>query len=397
MNLLPFETHRLQVAPLHAAQAVRVLFVLPSLGRGGAETQTIDLLNGLDPQHFSKNMVTFETALDLKDRIAHAQVRFAHFPRARRLDWRPALHIARMIDAQQIDIVYCALQIALLIGWLGIRLAHRRPRLVLALHTTVNRDVKAELADRWLYARLMRACDRIICVCQAQQAHWLTKFPSLRGRTTVIHNGIDPQHFDPEAAAPAGARLRRQLGISQSAFVAVCIAAFRKEKGHAILIDAFARVSASAKAFLLLAGDGVLRAPMQALAAQKGLAGRVRFLGAVKDVRPLLAAADISILPSRAESFSMAMLESLAMRVPLVAANVGGMSEAVRHLQTGLLVDPGSPAGLADALAFMMAHPTERRAMGAAGRRLVMTQFSRAGMLAKSARTLAAVHQEARS
>lgn len=374
---------------------VRAVFVLPSLSRGGAEVQTIDLVNGLSPSQFEKYLVTFEKHLGQKKRIDSESVRFTHSPRRSKFDRSPAKEIARLIDERQIDVVHCSLQIAMLMGWLAIRYSIRKPKLIVALHTTLNRNSKNELFDRLLYQWLMRGCDKVICVCHAQEKHWQRKFPFLAGKTQVIYNGIDTEQFDSDVFQQTGRKLRQQLAIPEQAKVICHIASFRPEKGHTILLDAFGMLEQGTPGtFLLLVGDGVLRPEIEARVRRTNLANRVHFLGDLEDVRPALAASDCSVLASTAETFSIAMLESLAMRVPMVATDVGGIREAVVPEKTGLLVPPGSAECLADAMCYMLEHEDKRKLMGQAGRELVTVQFELEKVIAQTAALLTTIVSE---
>jgi glycosyltransferase involved in cell wall biosynthesis len=142
------------------------------------------------------------------------------------------------------------------------------------------------------------------------------------------------------------------------------------------LITAFGRLGGDVHLFL--AGDGERRAAIELLVESSGLADRVHFLGNVADVRPLLKATDVSVLASTAvETFSIAMLESFAMGVPMVAPDIGGLSEAIFQGRTGWIF----PAGDADGLTGLLeqaVHDRERlKAMGGHARALVEQKFSK--------------------
>lgn len=382
-------SHPATASKQKVACCTKVLFVLPSLSRAGAETQTIDLVNGLGSTRFEKHLVTFEKNLDQQERIDTKNVRFTHSPRRSKFDRSPAKEIGRIIDEQRIDVVHCSLQMALLMGWLAVRRSRRKPKLIVALHTTLNRNLKNELFDRLLYQWLMRDCDKVICVCRAQERYWLKKFPFLTGRTRTIYNGIDTEKFKPDNCRASGKALRDHLGIPIDAKVICHIAGFRPEKGHAILLEAFAMLAQGIPdTFLMFVGDGALRSKIEERVHTTNLTDRVYFLGNQKDVRPALSASDCSVLASTAETFSIAMLESLAMGVPMVASNIGGTSEAVVHGRTGLLVPAAEPMAMADALSYMLKHQEKRLAMGAAGRTLVMTEFTPRSMVNETECTL---------
>lgn len=151
------------------------------------------------------------------------------------------------------------------------------------------------------------------------------------------------------------------------------------------LVDAFERVLREIKdAYLVFAGDGPLRASIQQTVLERGMQKHVRFLGSVDDVRPLLAVSDLSIIASTAvETFSMAMLESMAMRVPLVATDIGGTSEAVISGKTGMIVKPESAEDLAFSIMTLLKDNELCRQMGDNSRSLVEQRFTKSRMIAE--------------
>ncbi|MEW6221378.1 MAG: glycosyltransferase [Thermodesulfobacteriota bacterium] len=358
----------------------RVLFLIPSLAACGAEAQLVTLVNGLDPDRFAKTLVTFEPESDLLPRVRQPEVTVIRLERRRWLDRGLARSIAEVIDQKAVDVVHTTLQIALLHGWLASRRSRRRPRLVNTIHTTRNRDLKGEVSQRLLWGPLQRACSRVVFVSERQAEHWLSRYPGLKERSRVIRNGVDPQHFAPESWRQAGRSLRSRLGISREALVVGCLAAFRPEKGHQLLLKAFAGLPEDA--VLLLAGSGQCLPEVQAAASRLGLGARAHFLGRIEEVRPVLAACDLTVLASTAvETFSMAMLESLSMAVPVVATDIGGAAEAVLPGRTGALVPAGDAAALRQALLALGTDRQRVRHMGAAGRQLVLERFTHARMI----------------
>jgi glycosyltransferase involved in cell wall biosynthesis len=369
----------------------RVLFLLQELRRGGAEIQLIDLINGLDPKLFSKHLLCFDRTMELKDRLDQREVEMFHRIRKGRLDFSVIREISRIIDRRSIDIVHCTLMYACLMGWLAVRLSRRKPKLVAALHTTSNRCRKDDLKDALVYQWILRSFSRVIFVCQGQMEHWQKKYPFFRRNGVVVHNGIDQGYFSP-ATISLGDReiFLRELSIPERSFVIACIAGFRPEKGHDVLLKAFSLLPKSA--YLLLAGEGSMRRSMEALAERKGVSARVRFLGSVADVRKVLSIADVTVLASRAvETFSLAMLESMAMGRPVVSTDIGGSREAVIPGQTGVLVRPDDPVTLAKELEQLMGDKTLRFRLGENARKIVEQRFTRLGMVEKTGRVLLSV------
>lgn len=354
------------------------MFIVPSLRRAGAETQVVDLVNALPADLVEKHLVTFDPGLDQLSRVDADSVRVHIYQRRHKLDFAFVHELAGIVDRQRIDVLHCSLQIALLVGWMVRFLSKRKPRLVAVIHNTLNASAKEGFYDRTLYRRLLHVCDGVAFVCRAQAEYWIEKFPFLEGRSSIVYNGIDLDRFDPVGSRDSGRKLRAGQDIPADAFVFSCIAGFRPEKAHHVLIDAFGRLTGSP--YLVLAGGGPLRADIESLAKASGLSGRVRFLGEVNDVRPVLAASNATVLSSHTEAFSMAMLESMSMGVPMVATDIGGLKEAIIPEQTGLLVPVGDPAALAVAMQRLVDAPQLASSLGAEARRMVELRFSKEAM-----------------
>jgi glycosyltransferase involved in cell wall biosynthesis len=367
---------------------MKVLFIVPSLRRAGAETQVVDLVNALRDPEILCQLVCFQPDLSQRDRVPEA-VRFHHVPRRGKYDLSFIRGIAHIIDREDIDVVHCTLEFSVLVGWLSIRRARRKPCLIGAIHTTLIRNLKEQLHDRLIYQWIFRQCNSIIFVCQKQADFWIARYPFLAKNSTVIHNGIDLARFSGTFRDEKASDLPGRLALPADAYIISCIAGFRPEKRHDLLLAAFGRLDANAH--LYLAGDGALRCSVESLADQMGLQDRVHFLGNIEDVRPLLLVTDITVLASKSETFSIAMLESMAMGVPMVAPDIGGLSEAIVHDQTGWIY----PAGDVDRLAGLLAQGARDRAklkaMGALARQTVEKYYSRDVMADSTASLLRSV------
>jgi glycosyltransferase involved in cell wall biosynthesis len=194
-------------------------------------------------------------------------------------------YIAHLIDSEQIDLIHCTMQFSLLMGWVARRRAKRKPPLVCAIHITRNKDMKTELQDRLLYHWLLLACDKLIFVCETQRMHWISKFSGLADKAEVVHNGVDLDYFNAQAFNIERTSFRKRHRIADDAVVFCCIAGFRSEKGHLILLQSFAKVLAAfPNACMVLAGDGPTRQAAHEYAGRHGIAKHVVFTGNVSDV-----------------------------------------------------------------------------------------------------------------
>lgn len=179
---------------------------------------------------------------------------------------------------------------------------------------------------------------------------------------------------DRATVVPNGVRLADFAGVDPFAHPRPYLLAIGRhvhEKGFDVLVEAVSRLDGTPAAGLdlLVAGDGPERAALERAVAQRGLAGRVRFVGRAD--RPTAAAlfrgATAFVLPSRHEPFGIVNLEAMAAGRPVVATAVGGVPEVVADGVTGVLVPPEDPEALAGALARVAADPAAAAAMGAAG------------------------------
>jgi glycosyltransferase involved in cell wall biosynthesis len=141
-------------------------------------------------------------------------------------------------------------------------------------------------------------------------------------------------------------------------------------KNIGLLVRAFAAVSKEQRnMWLVLAGDGPLRADLESLAREAGVGDRLRFLGWTEDLAALYATMDICALSSLNEGTPVAIIEAMASGRAVVATSVGGVGDVISDRHTGLLVESGSVEALAAAIRRLAEHPAERLALGIAARR----------------------------
>jgi L-malate glycosyltransferase len=197
-------------------------------------------------------------------------------------------------------------------------------------------------------------------------------------KCSVIHNGIAPAHDSTEMRESA----RAELGVGDKVVGAI-VARLSGRKGHATLLKSVSLLrNAGNTPLTLIVGDGPERGALEQQARQLGLdGGHVRFLGARSDVDRILCASDFFVLPSDTEGLPLSVLEAMAHGLPIVASRVGGIPEIIETSEQGLLVPPGDPAALADAIRRVVEDPALRRSLSAAARTRVNTAFSMANTL----------------
>jgi len=168
----------------------------------------------------------------------------------------------------------------------------------------------------------------------------------------VIPNGIDLKRFQNLNRE----KNREKLGLRDE-FVVITVARLEKVKGLKYLLQAMKILNTrykiqDAKYQLLIIGDGTEKEKLESLVKKLKMENKVRFLGQVpnKKIPEYLSAADCFVLPSLSEGFGIVILEAMAANIPVVATRIGGILDIIEHGETGVLVEPKNPDGIAEAL-----------------------------------------------
>jgi len=227
---------------------------------------------------------------------------------------------------------------------------------------------------------LARVTDRIVTLTERGAQEHVRYRIAGPDKFVTIPSGISLSAFRSARAEPD--MKRKELGLPDEGPIIGTMGRLVPIKGHEWLLKAAPRVlSEFPHAGFVLLGDGPLRGSLQLLAEKLGISGHVTFLGARHDVPECLATFDIFAFPSLNEGMGRALVEAMAMGVPAVATNVGGIPDIVVDGATGLLVPPMDDAALADALLGLLRDPARRQAYGQAARRRVDDRFDVAAMV----------------
>lgn len=193
-------------------------------------------------------------------------------------------------------------------------------------------------------------------------------------KLNIIYNGIDVQVFRSDPMARA--RIRASLGVSDDTVVFITVANLIPYKGHSDILKALARLDVQNFLWLSVGRDDGIQTMLETEAATLGMREKIRFLGSRSDVAKLLSAADISILASHEEGLPGAVLESMAVGLPVIATQVGGIPEIIVPDKTGILVRPHDPSALAGALQDLCQDPPKRMRLGMSAHHAIQDLFS---------------------
>jgi glycosyltransferase involved in cell wall biosynthesis len=189
-------------------------------------------------------------------------------------------------------------------------------------------------------------------------------------RTLYLPNGIP-------SATPASARdVRPELGIEPGAPIIGSVGSLYTVKAFDVLLRATALlVGERPDVRVLIVGDGPERPALERLARELGVDSSVRLLGSRSDVPDILDTLDIAVCCSNSEGSPLSVMEYMGAGLPVVASAVGGLPDLIEPGVNGLLVPPGDPSALAEALADLLGDPERAQAMGARGRERQRAEF----------------------
>jgi len=340
-----------------------VLFLIPSLDRGGAEGQLLTLIDHLDRTRFAPILCSLHAPTI--DRQREVSCPLVVLPVDSLFRWnsaRATLRIARLARDLGVGLIHATFLRAELIATAATRLGSRVP-VVLAKRNLDSRPYAQR--ERLLLRFAHRACDHIVANAEAVKQRCETLWNVSSDKISVIYNGVDLRSFVP-ASHESRAAAKQRLRIEPNHTVVTIVTHLTHVKGADLSIEAAARVvSAAPDVSFLIVGGGPLLEPLRHRVRGLALDGRIRLEGEANDVTPYLAAADIGLLSSRSEGFPNAILEYIAMGLPVVATNVGGVRELVGEDQEcGLLVRPGDPEALANAIVALATQQALREHTG---------------------------------
>jgi glycosyltransferase involved in cell wall biosynthesis len=215
--------------------------------------------------------------------------------------------------------------------------------------------------------------DRIITVSENLRRELLDRIGVRPELVITIPNGIE---LHGEVQAQHSLQLRRHFNLPPLGRLVGTVARLAPQKGISCFLRAAAILCPDTSTSFVVAGDGPLREALTREARDLNLTDRVFFLGHREDIPQLLQVLDIFVLPSLTEGFPLSLLEAMAAGLPVVATQVGGTPEIVRHGVTGLLVPPDRPFDLACAVQLLLEHHDLAGGMGRAGRSRVEQYFS---------------------
>jgi glycosyltransferase involved in cell wall biosynthesis len=352
------------------------VYCIDNMQVGGTELNALRTAERLDRQRFSISVVCIRDNGPLMARYKDAGIPVHTFPMTSFLGpgaARQAVRLIRLFRTERTDIVH----------------SHDAYTSVYATFCARMAGVRGVIASRrsWhsphLQGRILRAnrlayrfAHRVVGNSPSVSRLVESESGISASRIVTIPNFLDEESFTP-IPVPERRRMLDALGVPEGAFVVGIVARLSPVKDHATLLRAVASLrDRIPDLHCILVGDGPERASIEALAGSLGIQDIVHLAGERAQPPNLHGLFDVSVLCSTTEAFPNSVLEAMAASRPVVATDVGGTPDAVHEGTTGLLVRPGDPSRLADAILRLHQEPALRAKLGNAAREAARAGYS---------------------
>jgi len=349
----------------------KLIFMIWALEVGGAERFLVKLLKNLSQELFEIKVVCISRKGVWAEEVEHSGIPVVSMDKRTGIDPLFLFRLMILLHKEKPDLVNLYLWTAYFWGGLAAHLVGVKHIIV----TEQNLDIWKRWYHKFIDKILMRWMERVVCVSDQVAEFYKNKIGVPENKIRMIPNAIDLTMFSP-SQAPTG--LKKKLEVNKDSFLFVCAARLHEQKAHHILIKAVdILVQRGVEGFhLIIVGEGELRELHETDVRRKNLSRQISFLGLRQDIPDIFQQSDCLVLSSDYEGLSLAILEAMAARLPVVATDVGGNAQVVSTGNTGILVPAQRPGLLADAMQAMIEDSSKAKVMGAEGRAYIEQHFA---------------------
>ena len=345
----------------------KVCFVLPSLNGGGAERAAVQILNGLDPNHWERSMFLFAHEGPYLSEVDPAIAIASADTASRWGRWRA---LRSYVSRERPAIVMAFLSYFSVLS--AVRAANTGAKVIFNLQTPMSAfltDADYQWRRRWhkaAFATVTRvgyaAADLIVATSQGVASDLTSAFAIHPDRIRVLANPVDLNRVRAASVEPLDAAV---LPPGTGPLI-VAAGRLADAKNYPMMIEALAALRQKLPARLCILGQGELEGTLRQLIAARGLGDAVSLAGFQANPWKYIARADVFLLTSRYEGFGNVLIEAMACGVPVVATASAGTRDIVQHGIDGLLVDVHSPQTVAAGVLSILESPARRNAMSQA-------------------------------
>lgn len=334
---------------------ISILHLDSEISWRGGQQQASYLHSGLIQSNIN-SFVLCKYGSELSKHFENQKIIYDTLPLSSEFDLASSFKIARFARRQKIDVIHCHDSHSHSLGLLS-KYFYNKPALI------TTRRVLFKIQKNFLSKKKYSSdkLDRIVCVSEAIKNVMLSDGIK-ESKLSVINDGIDLSKFNNSSKD----KLIHEYGITPKSIIIGTIAAFTQEKDYPNLLSAAKIVIENTPQCIFMAlGEGDDLEKIQKLAVQYGISENFVFTGFKNNVGDYLKLFDIFVLNSKSEGLGSSILDAMAVGLPIVATNVGGIPEIVDDRFNGLLVESGNPESLAKAINILVNDQNYLQQLGA--------------------------------
>ena len=366
-----------------------ILFTIDNLTFGGGERVFSQIIRGLDREKFNVH-IACNPGGRFEEKLTEAGIKIEPLDMTNRYNPLTILKLIKIIKRKNVSIFHSQGGRADFYARMAARMLKPKVKIVNTVAMPVEGyDVGAfrKGVYRFFDRFSERYVDWFIVVSEVLRRTLINTHKIPPDKVIKIYNGIELDEYSPNGKEVRSQKseVRREFGLAKDAPVIGAIGRMVWQKGFEYLIEAIPDIVRDVPdAKILFIGDGQLRKKLEALSKELGVRDNVIFTGFRSDIKEILSAIDILVIPSLLEGFPMITLEAMAMAKPIVATNIDGITEQITDGVNGILVLPKDPSALAKAIIQVLNDKELARTMGLSARKKVEQDFSVGKMVAET-------------
>lgn len=349
---------------------IKIVYVIDSLGKGGAERQLFELIKGLHETRFKPLVISLSEGGYWIKEFERIAVKLIELQYRKHFELARLMELTKILIKERPQILHSFMFAGNAYGRIAAKLAGV-PVIIASERSQENRKGRfTAMTDRLL----AKMTDCVISNSKVNRDYLVEKSILPMEKSIVVHNGIDSSKYQ---YFGNNTNLRNKLGIGIDDYVIGTVASLRDCKNQRMLFEAIKLIIVKNRFVkLLLVGEGPLQIALQQYTEKLNIAKNVIFVGMRNDIPDLLGLMNVFVLTSKFEGLSNAIMEAMAAGVPCVVTDVGGNKELVIDGKTGFLIPLNDYIMLAEKIIFFMNHPNYTRKMGTKGREFISKEFS---------------------
>ncbi|MBU2102934.1 MAG: glycosyltransferase, partial [Candidatus Omnitrophica bacterium] len=342
-----------------------ILYIIWSLGLGGAERVVINLAKGLDKNKYNVTVCCLNDKGQFAYELEKEGIEVVALNKKGAFDISIVPRLSSLIRRYNIDIVHTHLWGANFWGRIAAKLANVKVIIATEHNMDTWKNGGYFILDRWVSS----FTDKVIVVSESVKDFYYKKIGLTDEKSRMIHNGIESEKY---ALAKKGTDFK----TNGNEIVIGIVGRLVPQKGHKYFLLAMKELVSKHRIKGLIVGSGPMGEELKQYSKDLGLNGNVVFTGLRQDIPEVLKSLDILVLPSLREGLPIVALEAMASGVPVVATNVGGTPEVVIDNETGILIEPENERDIVNAIGRLIEDKVAMERLICNARRHIQKNFT---------------------